>query len=71
MIGFPDETFCAGRTAPVPSTSVSTRTLFGDPGTIVNAVLSMAPGAVEIVFPVAVNVYPIPDLSIDKPAKTA
>src|SRR5262245_26455730 len=54
--------FCAGTTAPLPSAAVSTRTLAVEPAVILN------PTLVAAVRPAldAINVYPVPDLSIER-----
>ena len=45
--------------------------MFTAPAVILKALLNTTPGVVDTVEPVAVNVYPVPALSIDRPLKVA
>ena len=46
-------------------------TVFTAPAVMLNALLTTTPGVVDTVDPVAVNVYPVPALLIDRPLKVA
>ena len=61
-------TFCPATVSIGCCTNV---TEFTGPAVMLNALLTTTPGVVDTVDPVAVNVYPVPALSIDRPLNVA